>query len=883
MLVNAFVLLSCVGFQQSKALFDTPVVVLPADSPPFDRLLDFDGDGFTDAVGHRVIDDGSEVHIAAWQNNGLGGLVNVFDKKTATIPSGLSGLTPMKVAVGDLNGDGLDDFVLAGGNGFIKFEARIGGFNQYLIQESAPVSGVVLEDLDGDSIDDVLVTRHDNSGPSVHILWSSGGDLIAPLSHSFYENDVVAVEADGDGPLDFAVWNRTEAQIYVIDGGAVYPGQSWTWSSTPGMKLAAGDIDGDSDDDLVAYCMPWSSVEPAWVEIFRRVGDVTFIPESPKAGGPAEFLMDLDGDGDLDGVCCGGGGGEDDPEYPLLSFPSTFQMALGDGAGNFDQAFAFAGLGSRQLAGVADLDHDGDLDVVAGRCVHYARRPIVESPAPALAYLNLLILRDDQIGDIDRDGDLDVVPGNAGHYNLGDGAMAYRYQSDPEDPPGKRLSGPVYRGDFNQDGADDFIKSMYDLNYVPARFERMIHVINNGSGQFLIGPPAADPGVEFGIGNYTIDAYLCEDVEGDGDLDLFSRTVDESTKRTRLYLNDGNAYFQFHKEWSSEQVEAVADVDSSGVPDLLLFKGTTGFKSELIVRRGLGSGSFSAPSSPFGSFTELDPRRHIDVGDYDLDGRLDVSVVDGAGAARIWFNASSGPGMVAFQSTDLLSTLVVDGEYPSVKFVDASGDLRPDIVVGPFDDSPNASWIYPRTTEGPGPLYQSDFGTPLMQVIPHRFVADVEGDGDLDFVGTSIVRSSVLRPYEGGGRRMQYGTGSIGPGGIAPILGASGPCRVGEAAELLLSGADADSYVLLVIGLNRAEILNSPKSGLTNYVFPWIAWFLLPAPGDPSIPGNGLMRMAFVPPALAANLGVCHQGFVFSPLGEVTLACTNGLELYYED
>jgi hypothetical protein len=39
--------------QESRAHYDSPVVVLEQDSPAFQRLFDFDDDGFMDAFGSR--------------------------------------------------------------------------------------------------------------------------------------------------------------------------------------------------------------------------------------------------------------------------------------------------------------------------------------------------------------------------------------------------------------------------------------------------------------------------------------------------------------------------------------------------------------------------------------------------------------------------------------------------------------------------------------------------------------------------------------------------------------------------------------------------------------------------------------------------------------
>jgi hypothetical protein len=63
--------------QQPEALFDAPIVELPSDLPPFEALLDYDGDGDMDAVGGRVKSDGSAYDVRVWRNQ-QGRYVQVF-------------------------------------------------------------------------------------------------------------------------------------------------------------------------------------------------------------------------------------------------------------------------------------------------------------------------------------------------------------------------------------------------------------------------------------------------------------------------------------------------------------------------------------------------------------------------------------------------------------------------------------------------------------------------------------------------------------------------------------------------------------------------------------------------------------------------------------
>lgn len=109
--------------QESAAIFDAPNVALTqfmVSNPPFDRLLDIDGDNRMDAVGMSVWDDYDHTYLRIYQNDGAGKLSSIWS--TIVTRPGVADAQPL--AVGDFSGDGRADFAVGIGNAIHLFQVH---------------------------------------------------------------------------------------------------------------------------------------------------------------------------------------------------------------------------------------------------------------------------------------------------------------------------------------------------------------------------------------------------------------------------------------------------------------------------------------------------------------------------------------------------------------------------------------------------------------------------------------------------------------------------------------------------------------------------------------------------------------------------------------
>ena len=295
-------------------------------------------------------------------------------------------------------------------------------------------------DLDGDGRRDLIVADLGSVPPSDHekgsVVWlqrQKGGDYRARTLVSGLPRvaDVEAADLDGDGDLDLVVaafgWRTVGSTL-------VYENRTKDWNDPVFVKreldgrqgaihVPVVDLNQDGRPDVVELISQHYETVVAHLGTGGLGFDTRTIYTAPHPawGSSGIDVVDMDGDGDLDVLATNGDMLDD---YLLKPYHGLRWL---ENRGGFPFVeHPLANLNGVMRARAADLDGDGDMDVVACAFVPNPERGPAHPPLPSLVWLEQVpggrferhtleiggqhVTLD--LADYDHDGDVDIVVGN---------------------------------------------------------------------------------------------------------------------------------------------------------------------------------------------------------------------------------------------------------------------------------------------------------------------------------------------------------------------------------------------------------------------------------------------------------------------------------------
>jgi hypothetical protein len=407
-------------FRNTGGGFSREIGVSPRGSPGALALVDFDGDAYLDLAMSSESD--RYLHVA-W-NDGTGAFGEL--RLLGICPEG-DGPT-LDVVAAELDGDsGLDLAVCShtgSPSGYVVVVLNRGErFFAAELNVSVEGGRAAAADLDGDGDTDIAITyRPSDVGfpeGKVRVFWNEGplefslGPELSLRDHG--PLGVVMADLDGNSYLDIVTVNFGEGlpgtgglSVVLNRGAGAFDDARTLAAGEDPVSVAAGDLDGDRDFDIVT-----SDHDYGRVAVLRNNGAADFSQPAffPTGAWPfALALEDLDGDGSLDIATAN-------------ELHGDVSVLLNLGSGDFATANTFTAGESLKGIAAGDLDGDGAADLVAAsssgeQFVSFLKNrgdgTFLAPARLAAGSVNFAVAATD----LDSDGDLDLLTANGWEHSI---------------------------------------------------------------------------------------------------------------------------------------------------------------------------------------------------------------------------------------------------------------------------------------------------------------------------------------------------------------------------------------------------------------------------------------------------------------------------------